>query len=329
MRRRTLLRSAAGAASMGVVGSVGASRSRGEQETTTDGETGTATETGFSLRSPAFENGGSIPPAFTCDGENRSPPLRIESVPDGAESLALVVDDPDAPDPPFVHWLLWDVPADAGRIPAEVPAGETVDALDGARQGANGTGEFGYVGPCPPREDPRHTYLFTLYALEEPLGLDPGAGYEEVLAAAVPRAISRTRYVGQYERAEGGAGGETTADDGSGDATESAGDVVEVAVGPEGDYLKFVPDQVEISVGDTVRWTAESEGHNVSAKPEADPKVSIPADADPFASYEASRSFMVMQVGETYEHTFTVPGTYTYVCVPHADQGMVGEVVVE
>jgi len=203
MRRRTLLRSAAGAATMGVAGSVGVAGSRGGQETTTDGETQTTAGPEFSLRSPAFENGGAIPTAFTCDGENRSPPLRIGSVPEGTDSLALVMDDPDAPDPPFVHWLLWDLPADADRIPAGVPAGETVDALGGARQGANGTGELGYVGPCPPREDPRHTYLFTLYALEEPLGLDPGAGYDAVLDAAIPRAIVRTRYVGQYERAEG------------------------------------------------------------------------------------------------------------------------------
>jgi Raf kinase inhibitor-like YbhB/YbcL family protein len=319
---------------MGVAGSVGAAGNRDGQETTTEGETQTTAGPAFSLRSPAFENGGAIPTAFTCDGENRSPPLRIDGVPEDADSLALVMDDPDAPDPPFVHWLLWDLPADADRIPAGVQAGETVDALGGARQGANGTGELGYVGPCPPREDPRHTYLFTLYALDEPLGLDPGASYAAVLDAAITRAIARTRYVGQYERADGeGGSAETTTDDettdDAADATATAGDVVEVAVGPEGDYLKFVPGRVEISVGDTVRWTAESEGHNVSAKPEADTKVTLPEGGEPFATYEGSRSFMVMQVGETYEHTFTVPGTYTYVCVPHADQGMVGEVVVE
>lgn len=114
----------------------------------------------------------------------------------------------------------------------------------------------------------------------------------------------------------------------SNETTATEGEVVDVAVGPEGDYLRFVPEAVEISVGDTVRWTAESEGHNVSAKPEAATQVELPEGAEPFATYEGNRSFMVMEVGETFEHTFTVPGEYVYVCAPHADQGMVGRVVV-
>jgi plastocyanin len=124
-------------------------------------------------------------------------------------------------------------------------------------------------------------------------------------------------------------GEETTPGDEDGDETTAAeGKVVDVAVGPEGDYLEFVPAEVEISVGDAVRWTAESEGHNVTAKPEADTKVELPEGAEPFATYEGNRSFLVMEVGETFEHTFTVPGTYVYVCAPHASEGMVGRVIV-
>lgn len=200
MRRRTLLRSAAGAATMGVAVVAGMDGTRGEQETTTDGE---QTVERFSLTSTAFETGGAIPVEHTCDGENRSPPLEIESPPDATQSFALVMDDPDAPSPPFVHWLLWDVPADVREISGDVPPDETVDSLDGARQGTNGTGELGYVGPCPPEDDPRHTYLFDLYALDEPLGLDPGAEYETVLDAVFPRVLARARLVGQYERADG------------------------------------------------------------------------------------------------------------------------------
>lgn len=219
MRRRTLLRSAAGTATMGVAGVAGMDGTRGGQETTTDGEgtatDGTATdETAtdetttaeadrFALSSAAFESGEEIPTEYTCDGANRSPPLRIESPPEETQSFALVMDDPDAPSPPFVHWLLWDVPADAREIPEGVPTGESVEPLDGAVQGANGTGDLGYVGPCPPEDDPRHTYLFELYALDEPLGLDPGAEYEAVLGAVFPRALARARLVGQYERADG------------------------------------------------------------------------------------------------------------------------------
>ena len=213
MRRRTLLRSAAVAATTGVVGVAGASRHRGErtnptdaQETTENGERQETTTAGaddaFSISSGAWENGGSIPTRFTCDGENVSPPLSISNPPERTRSLALVMDDPDAPDPPFVHWLLWDLSADTEAIPENVSTAETVESLAGAVQGANGTGELGYVGPCPPEDDPRHTYLFTLFALEEPLGLDPGAGYDEVLSALFPRAIARTRLVGQYDRGE-------------------------------------------------------------------------------------------------------------------------------
>jgi Raf kinase inhibitor-like YbhB/YbcL family protein len=197
MRRRTLLRSAAVAATIGGVGFAGASGDRAGQETTTEAQPAEQ----FSIATPAWENGEAIPTEHTCDGENTSPPLEIGTPPEGAQSLALVMDDPDAPNPPFVHWLLWDVPADASEIPAGIPAGETVEELDGAVQGANGTGELGYVGPCPPEGDPQHTYLFELYALEEPLGLDPGATHDEVLAAVFPRALARARYVGQYERA--------------------------------------------------------------------------------------------------------------------------------
>ena len=131
-----------------------------------------------------------------------------------------------------------------------------------------------------------------------------------------------------------GEGFETTAETEDGtetageETTATEGEVTDVAVGPDGQYLNFVPEEVEISVGDAVRWTAESEGHNVTAKEEAATQVAIPEGAEPFSSYEGSRSFLVMQVGETFEHTFTVPGTYVYVCAPHASEGMVGRVVV-
>lgn len=109
-------------------------------------------------------------------------------------------------------------------------------------------------------------------------------------------------------------------------ATETPG-VVDVAVGPDG-RLRFDPETVEITVGDTVRWSFESAGHNVTAKPGASEKVSIPDDAEPFASYEGDMHYAINDVGTTYEHTFSTPGEYTYVCEPHADQGMVGDVIV-
>lgn len=101
--------------------------------------------------------------------------------------------------------------------------------------------------------------------------------------------------------------------------------VTEVAVGPEG-RLRFEPDEVEISVGDTVKWETMSAGHNVTSHPDASPKCESPEGTEPFTSYEGDQHFSIMDVGETFEHEFTVPGEYVYVCTPHAGQGMVGTV---
>jgi plastocyanin len=106
-----------------------------------------------------------------------------------------------------------------------------------------------------------------------------------------------------------------------------ASSVTEVAVGPEG-RLRYDPDAVEISVGDTVRWEAMSPGHNVTSHSDASPKCENPEGADPFTSYEGDEHFAIMDVGRVFEHEFTVPGEYVYVCTPHAGQGMVASVTV-
>ncbi|UPV74063.1 YbhB/YbcL family Raf kinase inhibitor-like protein [Halorussus limi] len=215
MRRRTLLRSAAVAATIGGTGAMAASGNRDGRETTTDGQEttterrettaeGEETTAGgggeFALTTDAWENGETIPTRYTCEGENVSPPFSVSNSPEGTEAFALVMDDPDAPNPPFVHWLVWNVPADARELPENLPPGETLGDLGGAVQGANGTGELGYIGPCPPVGDPQHTYLFSLYALEAPLDLAPGAEYQQVVDAVMGNAIARSRYVGQYAR---------------------------------------------------------------------------------------------------------------------------------
>lgn len=101
----------------------------------------------------------------------------------------------------------------------------------------------------------------------------------------------------------------------------------EIAVGPNNNYV-FKPESVEIAVGETLTWAFESKGHNVSAKPNDHSKIKIPDDATPFASYDGHKSFELIPNGETYKHTFETPGTYTYVCIPHANVGMVGDVTV-
>ncbi len=121
----------------------------------------------FTLRSPAFQEGGSIPARYTCDGEDLSPPLEWSGVPEGTRSLALVVDDPDAPDPAapkmvWVHWVLYNLPPDSTGLP------EGVTALPpGTLEGLNDWKRTGWGGPCPPVG--RHRYFFRLYALDTEL----------------------------------------------------------------------------------------------------------------------------------------------------------------
>lgn len=121
---------------------------------------------------------------------------------------------------------------------------------------------------------------------------------------------------------------ETTAE--STDQTTEGGDGTDaavVAVGPE-KRLRFEPEEVEVSVGETVAWEFESEGHNVTSKPGASPKCENPEGAEPFASYDGDEHFAINEVGTTFTHTFDVAGEYVYVCTPHAGQGMVGTVTV-
>lgn len=140
----------------------------------------------LSLGAETFDDGGTIPTRYTCSGDDVSPALSIGGVPDGVTALAIVVDDPDAPGRTFTHWLLWALEPGVVTIPKAVSRGRTVDGLSGARQGTNDAGVVGYSGPCPPRGDQPHTYRFRLLALDEPLGLEPGAtrtAFDDALAA--------------------------------------------------------------------------------------------------------------------------------------------------
>src|SRR5262245_31943314 len=124
----------------------------------------------LTITSPAFPAGGAIPAVYTGEGRDVSPPLAWSSVPAGAKSLALIVDDPDAPDPAapkrvYVHWVLYDLPPGSTGLPE---AGAAGDLPAGTRQGKNDWGRTGYGGPMPPIG--RHRYFFKLYALDAVLG---------------------------------------------------------------------------------------------------------------------------------------------------------------
>lgn len=155
----------------------------------------------LTLTSPVFNEGGKIPTRYTCDGENCSPPLTISGVPRGAQTLVLVMDDPDIPDEikaqnnieRFDHWVLYDIPADTGELDAATTVGSV---------GLNSHGDASYTGPCPPRqyEPTEHRYVFRLFALAEALSFDHRPTLTEVETAAKAHALDVAELLGRYER---------------------------------------------------------------------------------------------------------------------------------
>lgn len=148
------------------------------------------------ITSTAFADEGMIPRRFTCDGEDVSPPLGWQGLPDGAKSLALIADDPDAPRKTWVHWVLYNLPAARGDLPEGVPPERTL--AGGGRQGTNDFGRIGYGGPCPPSGT--HRYFFKLYALGAQLDLLPGATKEELLRAMEGHVLAEAQLMGRYRR---------------------------------------------------------------------------------------------------------------------------------
>lgn len=159
----------------------------------------------MTVTSSAFDDGEAIPTRYTCDGADASPPLTVADVPGEARTLAVVVDDPDAPgDEPFVHWLLWNVPVEGSTvtIPEEVARVADPNVFDRARQGTNGGGSVGYTGPCPPGEKP-HTYRFKVHALDARLDVAEAAGLNALERAMEGRVVGRGLLTGTYERGSG------------------------------------------------------------------------------------------------------------------------------
>lgn len=158
-------------------------------------------ENTIELGSPSFGPGESIPVQHTADGQNLSPALTWGDLPSGTRSLALLCEDPDAPFPPFVHWLVADIAPDLGTgLPQGVAPGVMPRELPGAVQGRNGFGRIGYGGPEPPRGDESHHYQFTLYALDAPLRLREGFTREELVAAMDGHIVAKGQLVGIYSR---------------------------------------------------------------------------------------------------------------------------------
>lgn len=140
------------------------------------------------VSSPAFKDQESIPSKYTCEGENINPELRIGALPEGTESLVLIMDDPDAPMGTFVHWVMWNI------TPSEV----IKENSSPGKEGNNGAGKKGYTGPCPPSGE--HRYYFKVYALDATLIIDGTPGKAEVEEAMEGHVLASGQLMGKYRK---------------------------------------------------------------------------------------------------------------------------------
>jgi Raf kinase inhibitor-like YbhB/YbcL family protein len=142
----------------------------------------------LNISSSAFEDEGIIPSKYTCDGEEINPPLYVENIPEGTQALAIIVEDPDAPNGTFDHWLVWNIPPESiieeNRIPGV--------------SGKNSAGKTGYHGPCPPSG--YHRYYFYVFALDKSLDLEGGVDKKTLQAAMQPHILATGSLMGRYKK---------------------------------------------------------------------------------------------------------------------------------
>lgn len=150
----------------------------------------------ITVRSSVFDNEGMIPSKYTCDGADISPPLEWTGVPDDAESLVLISDDPDAPGKTWVHWVLFNLPPEVSSLEEHMPKDKELG--NGAIQGVTDFGRNGYGGPCPPGGT--HRYFFKLYALDTTLDLGPSAKKSDVVDAMEGHVLAEGQLMGKYAR---------------------------------------------------------------------------------------------------------------------------------
>ena len=151
----------------------------------------------FTLTSPAFAAGATIPDQYTCKGPDSSPALEWSNAPAKTASFALVMDDPDAPAGDWVHWVLWDVPASKQGLAENVA--KTEQLADGSHQGRNSFDRTGDNGPCPPPGQ-THRYFFRLYALDNKPTIAPGADRNALEAATKGHVLATAVYMGTFHR---------------------------------------------------------------------------------------------------------------------------------
>ena len=143
-----------------------------------------------------LEEGGMIPAKYTCDGDNISPPLKWEQIPKGTKSFALISDDPDAPAGTWIHWVMWNIPAESNGLPEAVPAAAQLP--DGSKQGVTSARSHGYHGPCPPSGT--HRYYFKIYALDMMFDLPDNLTKQDLIAAMKGHILAEGALMGKYQR---------------------------------------------------------------------------------------------------------------------------------
>lgn len=160
--------------------------------------TGLAKPAKIQITSSSFENKGVIPDTHACDilGEDRSPPLIFSNIPEGTKSLALILDDPDAPGGAFNHWVIFNIPRNASGLDEGLPKDANLEG--GIKQGINGTEQIGYFGPCPPPRE-THRYIFKLYAVDISLDTLSVLKKRTLLQAMKGHIIGRGKLVGLYK----------------------------------------------------------------------------------------------------------------------------------
>jgi Raf kinase inhibitor-like YbhB/YbcL family protein len=142
------------------------------------------------ISSPAFQHEGDIPSKYTCDGEGINPPLQIEKIPENTVSLAIIMEDPDAPKGTFDHWLLWNISPGSHIMENSIPG----------ISGTNSADKTGYHGPCPPSGS--HRYYFYVFALDAELDLEAGAGKRKLQEAMRPHVLAKGSIMGRYQRSD-------------------------------------------------------------------------------------------------------------------------------
>jgi hypothetical protein len=148
------------------------------------------------ITSTAFKHGARIPAKYTCDGVDVSPYLEWGKAPAATGSFALICDDPDAPMGTWVHWVVYDIPANVTTLPEKVPP--LKELTNGVKQGMNDFRAIGYGGPCPSSGE--HRYFFKLYALDGQTGLKPGATKAQLLEAMQGHILGEAHLIGKYKR---------------------------------------------------------------------------------------------------------------------------------